>query len=222
MEQLFLILNIFVWACSTAGFVYGILKFLRPRKALYAQMITFAVGCIAFGRLYQIVRLFTGDNITERFQLGILGVIGSFLFLFTSNYGTVDSLADDGSDRFRKYRLISLAAPVTLILIYVILILIPAFPLLNKIATGVIVIVASASSYFNLKHLILPDVDYGVVKCLKPYNALALVHTAVCVLEPIALSYNSTFLFILSNVVMGITLLVMVPVVERGQKKWTT
>ena len=45
-------------------------------------MITLAVGTMAFGRLYQVVRLLTGGEVVEKFQLGTLGVIGSLLFYY--------------------------------------------------------------------------------------------------------------------------------------------
>ncbi len=64
-----------------------------------------------FGRLYQVVRLLTVGDIFDRFQLGILGVLGSLLFLFSANFGMMDSLADDGSKEYVKYRIIPLAAP---------------------------------------------------------------------------------------------------------------
>ena len=71
--KLFLIANIITCVCALVGFIYGIVKFFKPKKAVYAQMITLSVGCMAFGRLYQVVRLLTEGDITDSFQLGILG-----------------------------------------------------------------------------------------------------------------------------------------------------
>ena len=79
--KLILITNIIVCVCAFAGFIYGIVKFFKPRKAVYAQMIALAVGCVAFGRLYQVVRLLTVGDMFNGFQLGVFGVIGSLLFL---------------------------------------------------------------------------------------------------------------------------------------------
>lgn len=44
---LILIANIIVCICAFIGFVYGMIKFFKPKKAVYAQMITLAVGCMA-------------------------------------------------------------------------------------------------------------------------------------------------------------------------------
>lgn len=77
--------NIITCVCSFVGFIYGMVKFFKPRKAVYAQMITLAVGTMTLGRLYQVVRLLAIGDIFERFQLGVFGVIGSLLFLFSAN-----------------------------------------------------------------------------------------------------------------------------------------
>ena len=37
--KLILLANIIICVCAFAGFIYGIVKFFKPRKAVYAQMI---------------------------------------------------------------------------------------------------------------------------------------------------------------------------------------
>ena len=185
-------------------------------------MITLSVGCMAFGRLYQVVRLITIGDILEHFQLGVLGVIGSLLFLFSANYGAMDSLADDGSKEFTKYRLIPLAAPISAIAVYVIYFLLSDFPLLVKVVSGIITLFAAGASYYNLKHLIFPDVDYGVINCVKTYNLLALIFEYLCIAEMIANSCGSEIAVLVISIFMGAVLIAIVPTVERGNKKWTT
>lgn len=220
--SLVLIANIVACGCAFIGFVYGVLKFFRPKKAVYAQMITLSVGCMALGRLYQVVRLLTVGDIFVRFQLGILGVIGSLLFLFSANFGMMDSLADDGSKKYSKYRIIPLAAPAVYIAAYLVFFLFSDCEPLVKIAAGILTVFVSGSSYFNLKHLIFPDVDFGVIKSLKLYNILALAFAALCVIEMIAVSRGSDAGILITSVLFGLTLLAITPTVERGIKRWTT
>jgi len=217
----YLIANIITCVCAFTGFVYGIVKFFRPRKAVYAQMITLAVGCMAFGRLYQVVRLLTGGSIIDEFQLGILGVIGSLMFFFSANFGAMDSLADDGSKQFLKYRLISLAAPVTLAVIYLAFILFGEASVLAKITGAVITVFAMQASYYNLKHLIFPDVDFGVIRCLKTYNLLALLYSLACVAEAVAISRSSETATFIICIITGLIVINIVPTAARGMKKWT-
>ena len=77
--ELYLIANITGFVCALFGFIYGGINFFRPRQALYAQTITLALGCNAFGRLFYIVRLLTGGFITGSVQLGFFGIVGSFM-----------------------------------------------------------------------------------------------------------------------------------------------
>ena len=219
---MYLIANIIVCACALAGFIYGGIEFFRPRKALYAQMITLSLGCVAFGRLFNVVRLLTGGTLTDNFQLGFLGMIGSLMFFFSANYGTVDSLVDDRSKGFRKYRLIALAAPVAAILMYAGLFLLSDVSDMWRILGAVLTAFVMAASYFNLKHLIFPDVDFGVVKCLRPYNLLALIYSVSIFVECCAMSRDNELLTLICCCVTGLITAAMIPTVVRGIKKWKT
>lgn len=219
---LILIANIIVCVCAFAGFIYGIIKFFKPKKAIFSQMIALAAGCAAFGRLYQIVRLLTGGDMFNGFQLGIFGVIGSLMFLFSANFGTIDSLADDKSKKFLKYRLISISAPAAVLVSCVLFILLTDLPKSVKIASVLITFFVMQASYYHLKHLIFPDVDYGIIKCLKPYNLLALIYTFLCTAETIVIGLNNQTGILIAGVLIGSLLIGIVISAERGIKKWTT
>ena len=224
--KLYLTANIIGFVCSLFGFIFGGIKFFRPRQALYAQMITLALGCSAFGRLFYIVRLLTSGFITGSVQLGFFGIVGSFMFFFSSNFGTLDSLLDDRSKEFRKYRLISFIAPAVMIVLYLWL-YIGLFAAANiqtmwKILGGVLTFFMVQSSYFNLKHLIFPDVDFGVVKCLRLYNLLVLIYTLAVFGECVGLSRYAPELTLVCCIISGITAAAMIPSIVRGLKKWRT
>lgn len=220
--KLYLIANIIGFVCSLFGFIYGGIHYFRPRKATYAQMITLALGCNAFGRLFYIVRLLTTGFITGSVQLGFFGIAGSFMFFFSSNFGTLDSLLDDGSKTFRKYRLTALAAPAAFILLYVLLFLTADISMMWKILGGVMTFFVSLSTYFNLKHLIFPDVDFGVVKCLRPYNFLVLIYSVSVFMECVGLSRDNAVITLISCIVTGFISAAMMPFIVRGLKKWRT
>ena len=218
---LILISNIITCVCAFAGFIYGIIKFFKPKKAVYAQMIALAVGCVAFGRLYQVVRLLTGGDMFNGFQLGVFGVVGSLLFLFSANFGAMDSLADDKSKKFLKYRIISIAAPAAALAWYILFILLTDLPQSVKIASAMVTVFVMAASYFNLKHLIFPDVDYGVIKCLRPYNLLALIYSFLCLAETNVIGLGNEIGILITDIMIGAVQLGVVISVERGMKKWT-
>lgn len=219
---MYLFANIVVCACAFLGFIYGGIRFFRPKKALYAQMITLSLGCVTFGRLFNIVRLITGGNLTDNFQLGFLGVLGSLMFFFSANYGTIDSLADDGSKEFTKHRIIALVAPVAAIAIYVALFLFSDVSDLWKILGAVLTAFVMAASYFHLKHLIFPDVDFGVVKSLRLYNLLGLIYSVSVFVECSALSHGNEVLTLICCCVSGVVTLAMIPAIVKGVAKWKT
>ena len=209
--------NLAVLICSVIGFLFGI-QYLNTRKALYAQMIVQGMICITLGRLFQCLLLITGGSLTERFQTGHLGAMGAFAFFFSSNFGQIDSLVDDGGAQFRKYRLLALPGPACAIALLVPILISPANPGF-KISSGIVGFTIGAAAYFHLKHLLIPDVDYGVVRCLRGYNALALTLSALSLLELNALAWGSDVLLCISGVGLCITGLLLVKTMDRGMKK---
>ncbi len=214
--------NIIVCACAFVSFIYGCVKFFHPRKALFAKMVTLAAGSVGVGRLYLIVRLLIGGDILSRFQLGELGLIGSFFFFFSANYGLMDSLADDGSKKNRKYRLLALIAPVAAAVIFATMILAGDVSRQIKIQSAVMTILIMGTTYYCLKHFLFPDVDYGVINCLKSYNLLVLLFSFMCLVEKIAIGRQNGVLLLITDVLIGIVILLMTPAMARGIKKWTT
>ena len=104
-------LSLAMTVCAFIGFNYGLARFFKVRKALYTRMIVFGIGSAMMGRLFETLMLFAFGEIPTGFHIGVLGVMSSFLFFFTATFGQMDSLVDDGSPRFRKYRMIGLLAP---------------------------------------------------------------------------------------------------------------
>ena len=220
--NLVLLANIIACAGALGGFIYGGIRFFRPKSAVYALMITLAAGVTVFGRLYQIIRLVTVGDIMERFHLGFLGTVGSLLFLFAANFGLMDTLCDDKSKELRKYRLIPLAAPALVLVLYFALFFFSDLTTLVKVAAGAAALVLMLASYYNLKHLIIPDVDFGVVRSLRQCNLLALIHEFLCVAEIFTLTRNYTIGTLVIGILSSILMPLIIIAVDWGVKKWTT
>ena len=215
-----LVANIIVCVGAFFGFIYGGILFFRPKKALYAQMITLAMGVIGFGRLFLIFRIVTGGEITDTFQLGFIGMFASFLFFFSANYGAVDSLIDDSIERSLWSRLATFLAPLTAIILYIVFFIVRDTSLMWRIFGAMLTLNIALSTYFNLKHLISPDVDKGVITCLRPYNLLALIYAASVLVECIGLSHGNDVLVFVAGIVSAISIILIIPLIERGVKKW--
>ena len=182
--------------CAATGFIYGLVRFFRKKTALYLRMIVFGVGCSMLGRLFETLQLFVNGQLTSGFHVGMLGIVGSFLFFFTANYGQMDSIVDDGSEQFKKTRLISLIAPLAVLGMWCILVVSKGF---NKttVAYGVETLVIAPAVYFNFKHLIIEDVDFGLIRAIRLYNLLAIVYAFLCMAEMFVKSFNNPLVFII-------------------------
>lgn len=220
--KLMLLANIILCAGAMGGFLYGAIRFFRPKAAVYAQMVTFSCGVIVFGRMYQIIRLVTIGDRSEYFHLGTLAVIGSLMFLFAANFGLMDSLVDDGSKELRKYRIIPIAAPVLVLAVYLLLFFFTDQTLPEKIVSGVISIFIMQASYYNLKHLLVPDIDFGVIRSLRAYNLLALLYECLCLGERITMSRGLEVGTLIVCIAAGIVIPLIILSVDRGVRKWST
>lgn len=215
-----MVLNFAAMVCAGIGVLFGA-KYLLNQKNMYAFMIVLGVACFGLGRAFQCIRLWTGDTITGRFQPGILGLMGGFSWFFSANFGQIDSLVDDGSEDFRRYRRVGLLGPAC-----VAVLMIPIIAgsdnlgyMAGCVLTGIMI---AASCYFHVKHLWIPDVEKGIVYCMRRFNAMAAIMSLLCLMELNALTYGHEPLLIISYVGQCIVLLLIIPIMERGVKKWTT
>lgn len=215
-----IITNLCMLICAAIGTLYGGIVFFVRKSPLYAKMITGAVGCLTLSKLLVAIRDLAAFE-TSRFTPDTLGYIGVFLFLLCANAGLMNSLADDGSAEFLRYRIIAFLAPLAVTGLYV-LILVSDISTSSKVIFGIVSAVAGAASYYHLKHAIFPDVDFGVMKCVRPYNYLALGYVLLHMGEMIASAYNSDMLLIIVTVPICIISLIILPTLRRGIEKWKT
>lgn len=215
-----LIENVFILICTALGYAGGF-RYIRNQGNLYATIIVSGLGCMNLGRLYQCMLLWTGGSLTDRFQVGVLAIAGAFSFFFSANYAQIDSLVDDKSPMFMKYRLIGGIGPLIVVILTLV---IPRANPHPSFLVGCVIVAAivSAASYFHVKHLFIPDVERGVVRCLRPFNALALALSVLSMSELIALAWNREGLLIASGIGLGLVTLALVPVMDRGVEQWTT
>ncbi len=219
---MFLYLSLALTVSAGIGFGYGLYRFFRNKSALYVQMIVLGVGCTMLGRLFTTLLYLVNGEINEGFNVGMLGIIGSFLFFFSANFGQMDSIVDDGSPKFRKTRIIALAAPLTVGLIWCALAVIFGINS-SSVWIGIEMLFLALASYFHLKHLIIDDVSHGLIRSIRSYNLLSLGYAFLCIMEVLAECFSFPFFCSLIICVLECAvLLAFVPVLERGVKKWTT
>lgn len=209
---------------TLSAFIYGVKNFFKKGKALYLQIVTMSMGCYAMGSFYHICQALTSDVVSEGFTAAYLGQMGFFLFLFTANFGQMDSLLDDKSSALKKYRIIALAAPLLVALTFI-----PSaiayMPLSTKISSALVWLCAMFSSYFNFKHSIISDMGFGFVKAIRPYNISALILTFVELLLLTAWNYYDIpygyLIIALLSIVLSILSFVTMIQLKKGVEAWT-
>ena len=218
---MYLYLSLALTIAAGISFVYGLYRFFREKSPLYVRMIVLGIGCAMLGRLFTTLLVLVNGEVFEGFSVGMLGIIGSFLFFFSANFGQMDSIVDDGSPKFRKTRIIALAAPVTVALIWCVG---AAIVGINKttVWVGIEMLFLALASYYHLKHLIIEDVESGLISSIRSYNLLALIYAFLCIMEVLLECFSvPTFVIVIVYILECAVLLAFVPVLERGIKKWT-
>ena len=203
------------------SFIYGLHHFFRKGKPMFLQSITMAMGCHALGSMYHFCQTIAVEEMLEGFTPAYLGRIGFFLFMLTASYGQMDRIVDDGSKAFRPGRRIALIAPVLAGLLYLPNGLMEDLPLATKIAAFLVWLPAMFSVYYNMKHAIIPNFDFGFIKAIKPYNILATCLGFAELLCLTAWDYYSPLQMAICAIVFGLLCVCTMIAARKGVEKWT-
>lgn len=215
-----LIVRILLLASAAISFAVGVYKFFRSKTALFKILVTASIGCSMLGRLYELVTLIIRGEIPSIFNIGMLATLGAFLFIFSASYSQMDGLVDDKSAGLSKYRLTALIAPVVIM----------AIACLNfkaELSLGltifimVLYLVIAVASYYNLKHVIIPDVSFGIIASIKAYSIAALVLELFTAIQILADKLGIEMLWTVSSILIAITYPIVLIAMDRGSKKWT-
>lgn len=231
-----------VGIAALLAFSYGLARGLRPATPLFFRIVTFGFGCYALGAGYDalLIALIDANALPElaliqgtfplqgaeatsllaaggEFSIGLLGYAGLFFFLGSSYYGALDSLADGREPAYRPYRAASLLAPAAIGAMAGALC---ASGTLSPLAAVALLPVAF-TAYFAAKHLVIPDVEFGIIRVMRPYNACIL---ALCLAQPAALitpgDSLTHLLHFAALAVTALTILAALPLAHRGVAKW--
>ena len=215
-----IIINTVVCVCALAGFITGAVKFFRKKKVLYSQMVTVALGCAALGRLYNISVMVCGSGIPRTFNTGVLAAIGCFMFIFSANYGEMDSLCDMNFKRNKRLKLTALAVPAIFAAAAAAVFLMSEAPLAMRLTYAAEILFIALAAYFNFKHLRAEDIERGIIRSLRWYNFLSLMlaflYTAEIVLDAFEFVRVKNIVYVL----MSACLLMIIPALEKGMTKW--
>ena len=202
------------------SFIYGLRNFFKKGKPLFLQSITMAMGCHALGSIYHLCQTLTNETVLEGFTPAYLGRIGFFLFFIAASYGQMDRIVDDGTPKIKPSRYIALIAPVCATLLFIPNAVMEDLPLATKISVFMVWLPGMISIYFNFKHAIIPDCDFGFIKAIKPYNFLAvcLGFAELCCLT--AWDYLYSIPMAITSIIFAVICVLMILSAKKGADRW--
>lgn len=201
--------------------IYGLKYFFKKGKPLFLQSITMAMASHLLGSIYHLCQSLATEELVEGFTPAYLGRIGFFLFIITASYGHLDRIVDDGTKKMSFARRVALIAPLVALLLYVPNAFVEDVPLDTKIVYAFVWIPAVISVYFNLKHAIIPDLDFGFIKALKPYNILVLCLSFSELLCLTEWNYYYPIPLAIAAISFGALSIATMIVARKGVAKWT-
>ena len=205
---------------SIGAFISGVYKLFRKKSPLYFQLLICAVGCLALEQLYIAAAIWC-NIFNPNINLGMIGLFGCNFFLFSANYGQLDSIIDDGSNTNSSARKIAFAAPIILACAIAIII-----PLIFSHSAKVVLlfiamlIPACPASYFNLKHLLMPMDDFEFLKGTRKCNLSALLFYAISVIYIYGIVLAKPWLQGIAMVMMSVSMLLVSIFAIEGAKQW--
>ena len=200
------------------AFVFGAAKLFKKKIPLYWQLIVCAAGCFAMQQLSCAVRLWCGAS--EEPDIGMLGIFGCNLFLFSANYGTLDGIVDDGFGT-RSARRFALLAPALLALLAAAVFFAwKEKNLLCAVVWVVLLLTALGASYFNLKHLLLPMDPFEFLRATRQSNLAALVFYGLTAFYGIVSASGGAVVCGLISVATSGAVLWLALCAIEGAKKW--
>ena len=89
-----------------------------------------------------------------------------------------------------------------------------------KIVYTVLYLPAALASYYNLKHLILPDVDLGIIACMKKYNLFMLITSVIILSSTLFKVYELNMLYGITVILTGVMGIIIIVSAKKSAERW--
>ena len=198
---------------------YGIFMMIKRKLPLYFKLSVATVACLMLGYIFDICDYLVHDYSSGGYVIGYLGSFGSFLFLLTASVGYMDGIMDDGSPQVKKCRYLACIAPLLAVMLLVPNMFSDASAG-AKIVYSVLWIPAIFSLYYNTKHAILPDMGFGFIKAIRPFNIAAISFTLLQLIHLTLWNFCGWIILLISGAFFGASCIAMIIAADWGVKKW--
>lgn len=220
--------SVFFWcaellrlAAAVFGFAYGARCFFKKGVPLCLQSVTMALGSYSLGSLYHICYTLTNDLPARGFTPAYLGHFGFFAFMLTATYAQMDKIVDDGSKAMRPSRVLALPAAALAMALFLPTAFWSQASVTVKLTCLAIWLFGAASIYFHVKHAIIPDLDFGFIKAIRPYNRAAACLGFAELMYLTAWNMGAPLWMLLTSALFAVLTVVMMIFAGKGVKRWT-
>ena len=211
------VLEIIYTVSAGVVFLVGAQMYFRKPSPLFVRMIVCVMGCRFLQGLMELLLVREGVDLNG-FTLSTLGAIAQFLFLICANYGPIDSLCDDGSKKFMKYRLLAAILPVVIFVVSIFFVHQVADTTASVIMHLVGMLIPLFALYYHIKHLIIKDVEWGVLKNIRLYNLIGVLNCHCFIAS--WLNDSGSLIWKISMVLYIFVTFTMLPALVHGANKW--
>lgn len=221
-----LVIEIICLAMTVIGFTVGGICLLKKGKPLYLQLFVIATGCRMLERLIVVVSMLCGVSDGDISVATFVGTFAYALFAFSANYGVMDKVVDDKSNKAnKKYRRLALLFPLFLIgpAAFIIVQYIKNYSVYSGILMLVATLPVYGAAYYNFKFAILPEDEMGILKIIRPLNWIAVVAYFVGIINNVINSMlPGTIYASLIHIAVYAFPMVFCLVAVWGDKQWKT
>ena len=204
---------------AAVAFWFGAVKLFTRKKPFYMKLLVCAAGCFMLEQQLLLINLWCGVH--EVFSIGMLGILGCNYFLLSANYGTLDKIVDDRAIENRPARLLAIIAPVIIALLCL-----NAFfawrdkDIICDILWMLMLLPAIPASYFNLKHILLPEDPGGFLRATRNSNISALILYVIMTFFVRCSATDNSRLEGILSLLMSLAVLGITISAVKGAKKW--
>lgn len=212
--------DIIAFISAVASLIYGLCAWRGKKVPFYYQLIVVAIACHALSFLYDVCELFTIGTLSDGFNIGYFGTIASFLFLITASYGYMDGIMDDKTQAMTVSRTLALLAPLMIALLFIPNIFADV-QIATKVWYFIVWVPALFSTYFNLKHALIPDMGFGFIRAIRPFNLAALLFTTSVLLHLTLWNFCGWIPLLVTGSMVGASCFIMMISAKKGVEGWT-
>lgn len=210
-------LTLCLFTASAFSAAAGLRGILKKKKTLFLQILLAALICNLLIQAFAFCNRLAFETNGLDTIIGMLSSVGFMMFLFSADYGALDSLADSHTKELRKYRIAALVV-AALVLAGTI-----SAYFLRQSLSGLLVGLAMApAAYIAFKQCIIPDIAVGFVRVMRPYNVVVL---GIIGCQLVLLFVPSDLYAVpagLLETAKQLLILFLMPTATKGVEKWFT